>query len=176
MLTSLPRHLAPCAGRRQARIELYWAVIGRLSQFIDVSVENLTLVVLAHELSHAYTHLGIDTADHTWDDEGFIKTDNALREGLAQYYTALIVRHLDRKSEGVAVAYERLLEKQPDDYHAHVPWLRNSDSEAVHSTMVEERRKGIGKIGRFNTALNAAEHRLESDRFGSDRGFSSDPS
>jgi len=43
-----------------ARIELFWGVIGLVSRLLGVSLEGLTVKVLAHELAHAYTHVGAD--------------------------------------------------------------------------------------------------------------------
>ena len=45
---------------RIPEIRLYWVVIGIVARVLAVSVEALTVVVLAHELAHAYTHLGLD--------------------------------------------------------------------------------------------------------------------
>ncbi len=45
---------------RVPEVHLYWMVIGFLSGVLGVSVEALTVVVAAHELAHAYTHLGRD--------------------------------------------------------------------------------------------------------------------
>src|SRR4030095_13125762 len=44
----------------EGEIELYWGIIGLISRLLRCSVEALTVVVLAHELAHAYTHLGYD--------------------------------------------------------------------------------------------------------------------
>jgi hypothetical protein len=39
----------------RATIRLYWGVIGLVSQWLGCDVEDLTVVVLTHELAHAYT-------------------------------------------------------------------------------------------------------------------------
>lgn len=39
-----------------ARIGLFWGVIGLVSRHLGVSVAGLTVKVLAHELAHAYSH------------------------------------------------------------------------------------------------------------------------
>lgn len=46
--------------RLQSHIELYWGVIGLMAQVLGVTTESLTVVVLAHELAHAYTHRAAD--------------------------------------------------------------------------------------------------------------------
>jgi hypothetical protein len=43
-------------------IKLYWAVIGAIARLLGISVTGLTVVVLAHELAHLYTHIGADAA------------------------------------------------------------------------------------------------------------------
>ena len=76
---------------RVPRIELYWQMIGFVANQLDVTVQDLTIVVFSHEQAHAYTHLGHDADGCTWDLDSFEKSDLGLVEGLAQYYTARIV-------------------------------------------------------------------------------------
>ncbi len=44
----------------RATIRLYWGVVGLVAEWMGCTVEDLTVVVLAHELAHAYTQLGAD--------------------------------------------------------------------------------------------------------------------
>ena len=74
-------------------IELYWGVIGVVAAATGVTIEALTVVVLAHELAHAYTHLGADIDGRRWASTDFRDSAHPLKEGLAQYYT---YRVLDR--------------------------------------------------------------------------------
>jgi hypothetical protein len=67
----------------EPKIELYWGVIGLVARDLDVTVEDLTCVVLAHELSHAYTHVGSDAEDHSWSSDYFSKSAHDLKEGLS---------------------------------------------------------------------------------------------
>ena len=71
----------------RASISLYWGVIGSVAHMDGYTVEDLTVVVLAHELAHAYTQLGADTDGRRWRAELFRQAEPALVEGLAQYYT-----------------------------------------------------------------------------------------
>lgn len=64
-------------------IEVYWAVIGLVAALLDVRIEDLTTVVLTHELAHAYTHLGYDIDGANWPGQCFAKTESVLKEGLA---------------------------------------------------------------------------------------------
>src|SRR5262249_43869206 len=65
------------------RIELYWIPIAMVAAMLDVRIEDLALVVLAHELAHGYTHLGRDIEGALWDDLAFQETDLQIKEGLA---------------------------------------------------------------------------------------------
>ena len=71
---------------RVPRIERYWQMIGFVANQLDVTLADLTIVVLSHEQAHAYTHLGHDADGCTWDLDSFKKSDLGLVEGLAQYY------------------------------------------------------------------------------------------
>jgi hypothetical protein len=63
--------------------------------------------------------------------EAFDGSDRALKEGLAQYYTARVCRRLLPRGPGWWAAYEMLLPHQPRMYGAHVPWLADSTPEEV---------------------------------------------
>jgi hypothetical protein len=80
----------------RATIRLYWGVIGLVSQWLGCDVEDLTVVVLTHELAHAYTQLGADIEGRRWAAPLFAKAEIALTEGLAQYYTDRVLHRLER--------------------------------------------------------------------------------
>jgi hypothetical protein len=52
----------------KGQIELYWVVIGAVARLLGVDTEALAVVVMAHELAHAYTHLGLDSNRNRWED------------------------------------------------------------------------------------------------------------
>jgi len=143
------------------RIELYWMVIGWFAQRLEVHVEDLTVVILAHEQSHAYTHLGMDEDGCSWSDLGFARSDNFTKEGLAQYYTSAVVEVLSKKNSGIKDAYERLLALQDCEYHAHIRWLEDYTPECVKFAMLQIRRHSAGKIDRFEEALVEAKKSLQ---------------
>jgi hypothetical protein len=70
----------------RGQIEIYWVVIGALACLLGVDAEALAVVVMAHELAHAYTHVGLDSNSNRWED-GFWECDRGIVEGLAQFYT-----------------------------------------------------------------------------------------
>jgi hypothetical protein len=134
-------------------IELYWAVIGFVAQSLGVAVEDLTVVVLAHELAHAYTHLGADIDGHRWNTLSFKKSELALKEGLAQYYTSRVCNRLEYQVPKSLEAYEELLKHQPDDYKSHITWLSRHSPEEVRFALLLMRRAGDGKLTTFNDSL-----------------------
>jgi hypothetical protein len=58
---------------RKPAIEIYWISIGFAAPQCGVDVEPLTYVVLAHELAHAYTHLGQDIDGNRWKTDEFAR-------------------------------------------------------------------------------------------------------
>ena len=125
----------------EPRIDLYWGVIGLIARDLAIDVEDLACVVLAHELAHAYTHVGADADDHFWKTREFADSDHELKEGLAQFYSLLICRRLADTNAGPLRAFTALLPKQPDAYHAHEAWI-DSTPEHIRLAMLEARRHG----------------------------------
>jgi molybdopterin-biosynthesis enzyme MoeA-like protein len=142
------------------RVDLYWGVIGLVAKVLGVSVEALTVKVLAHELAHAYTHVGADADGKRWDANWFVDADRELKEGLAQYYTVRVLDRLDRQIPEAREAYEKLLPHQPKCYHTHVDWLIGYKPEEVRDAMLTVRRGPEGTLSEFNAALGVARKRL----------------
>ncbi|MBM3740920.1 MAG: hypothetical protein FJW39_34690, partial [Acidobacteria bacterium] len=94
---------------RIPEIRLYWVVIGITARILGVSAEALTIVVLAHELAHAYTHLGRDIDNEKWDTERFAAADLGIVEGLAQFYTHVVCARLEHRMPAALAAYKALL-------------------------------------------------------------------
>lgn len=139
--------------RNQPMIFLYWGVIGLVSQALGLNLETLTALVLAHELAHAYTHIGFDIDGQRWTGQAFMKSDHEVNEGLAQYYAARVMLRLrDRFPRGWET-YEKLLEKQPPAYHTHKPWLNNYTPEIVRTAFISKRGNIPLKLDPFNEAL-----------------------
>lgn len=146
-----------------ARIDIYWVVIGLTSKILGVSVEALTVYVLAHKLGHAYTHIGADANGTRWNDQGFASSERALTEGLAQYYAVRALERLERRIPEARIAHDRMLSILPDPYHAHRPWLEDCKPEEVRDAMRAVRRIGIGTLQAFNDALFYARRRMRNN-------------
>jgi hypothetical protein len=137
----------------KSKIVLYWGVIGLCANQLEVSIEAMTAVVLAHELAHAYTHLGYDIDNYRWGALNFHESDHEIKEGLAQYYTDRVIANIGDKIPGAKSAYNTLLERQPDAYREHLPWIDRSTPEAVRNTIILLRKSGPIKINQFGEQL-----------------------
>lgn len=149
-------------------VRLYWVAVGIVARLIGVSIESLTVVVLVHELAHAYTHLGYDIDDFQWDSERFAGTDIHVVEGLAQFYTDVVCEHLTERVPEAKNAFERLLKKQGPAYTSFRRWIppqpegnkeRDSSGEVIRASMIECRRAGITSERDFRKAIGR--HRQE---------------
>lgn len=145
---------------RIPEIRLYWIVIGIVARSIGVSVEALTIVVLAHELAHAYTHLGLDIDNERWDTGRFAQTDLYVVEGLAQFYTQVVCKRIGYRMPEALDAYQVLLSKQSGPYLAHLDWVQNHEhgGEIVRISMIECRSRGIKASEEF--ADTVRRHRM----------------
>jgi hypothetical protein len=136
--------------------ELYWAVIGLIAQLFGTSATSLTVIVLAHELAHAFTQVGADIEGYRWEPEIFHGAEIGLKEGVAQYYTAKACERLQRLAPDAKATYEALLEKQPEAYRTHIPWLKEHKEEEVRLALVQARRSNVTKLADFNILLTDA--------------------
>jgi hypothetical protein len=135
------------------RIEVYWAVIGLVAQALGLDVEELTGVVVAHELAHAYSHVGADIDGLRWPNKAFGEAELGLVEGLAQYYTHQVCVRLGDQHPGMLAAYRALLVHQPAPYQAHVAWTKGARPEEVRFAILESRRRSVTKLQEFNVVM-----------------------
>lgn len=147
---------------RVPKVELYWMVIGVMAATLGVSAEALTIVVLAHELAHAYTHLGRDIDGERWDTEAFARTELEIVEGLAQFYTAVVCERLEQRMPAAKEAYTRLLKLQSAPYQAHCEWTEPNEAggEIVRVTMIQGRGRGITKYTDFQSIIGVHTQQL----------------
>lgn len=133
---------APAQG---SNVELYWLPIAMIAAMIDVAIEDLTVIVLIHELAHGYTHIGRDIDGESWDDSGFRDSEPGVVEGLAQFYTEVISERLAARTPSLFTAYQALLKLQSGPYLAHQDWLkmdRRQIGETVRFTLIAARSHG----------------------------------
>ena len=132
-------------------IEIYWMPLALISSMLGVRIEDLTVVVLAHELAHGYTHMGKDIDGNCWDDGAFGSAATPVVEGLAQFYTELATNRLRHRFAGAFTAYEKLLELQSGPYLAHKEWHADSKApsgETVRFAMLSAR--GVNQLAHEN--------------------------
>jgi hypothetical protein len=151
------------AERLESHIEIYWAIVGLMAQILGVSVEALTVVVLAHELGHAYTHRAADIDGDAWTASAFANSEHALKEGLAQYYTARVCDRLAVSMPDAKLAYAELLKHQPAAYKTHEPWIEDHKPEEVRFALVIARREREMSLEGFEIGLSAARSQLRDE-------------
>jgi len=136
-------------------INIYWMPIGIVASILDISVESLTLVILAHELAHAYTHLGKDIDGVEWQEDDFAGTEIEIVEGLAQYYTLVVCKKIIDKYPAAMDAFDKLLTKQSKPYWSFTEWSENSENmgELVRYCLIRSRKQSITKYADFLKAI-----------------------
>jgi hypothetical protein len=148
----------------RSNIELYWGVIGLIAQMLGTPVDALTVVVLAHECAHAYTHLGTDIDGERWESGAFSEAEVALKEGLAQYYTYRVCKRLEETLPEAIRAYNKLLPEQPAAYQMHRDWLDHFTPEEVRLAVLELRRRDLGTLEKYAQALVRARQAIRRDQ------------
>lgn len=144
-------------------IEIYWMPIALIAAMIDVRMEDLAVVTLAHELGHGYTHLGRDIDGANWDTVGFSKSDAEVKEGLAQFYTEVATQNIASRQPGAFEAYETFLALQSGPYLAHKEWLKEQKhqrSESVRFALLASRTKGVVKQVEWLASLAETNQKL----------------
>lgn len=145
----------------KGRVRLYWAVIGFVATSLGVDAIDLAMVVLTHELSHAFTHLGGDADGNTWPDF-FVGSDRRILEALAQYYTHSVLFGINLKGQevGIRKAYEVLTPLQPEVYQRHRSWIKLWQPEAVRAAMLELRNGTVVDLEGFESSIKSHAERL----------------
>ena len=138
---------------RKGRIQLYWMPIAIIAKSLGVSIESLTIIVLAHELAHAYTHRGRDIDGHDWPTEPFSHADLRIVEGFAQHYAEAVCRRLAPREPDLTPTFERLLTYQSEPYTAFKGWIESGSEsvrgEIMRSTLIATRHARICDYGEF---------------------------
>lgn len=145
---------------RVPTIQIYWMPIGMVAGILDVSVEDLSFVVLAHELAHAYTHVGLDIDGVQWETEVFAGSSKMIVEGLAQFYTESICNKYANRQPGILKAFKKLLEKQPEPYTHFRNWTKEHAAEVVRFSMISARSNNIREYEHFEKEMNDIEQRI----------------
>lgn len=145
------------------QVRLYWAVIAFVATALGVDPIGLAMVVLTHELAHAYTHIGFDADGRVWND--FFHSDRRVVEGQAQYYTHLALEQsaIGTDSPAIQTAYRVLTEHQPETYQRHLHWVQQWTPEAVRAAMLEVRNGTPMDRDAFEAAVDRHHQRLHAE-------------
>ena len=148
---------------RSNMIEIYWMPIAIVSRLAGVSAEALTVVVMAHELAHAYTHVGQDIDGNRWETRAMQKAELRIIEGIAQHYTAIACDKLSIKLPEAKQAYEGLVTMQPEPYRVHLAWKEKYRNlgEVVRTTMMATRAQEVQRYDEFLYFMNQCALTLE---------------
>lgn len=148
---------------RTSEVQLYIFPIVLFTQLHGLDLESFIVMVLTHELTHAYNHIGRDKDGEYW--QSFAETDDNLAEGLAQYYTYNFLRTYQHKKYELVKTFERTLEFQPNPYKVFKGW--DASMEQVYRAFIEVRRNDRNFYPDFLSALANAKGRIGSGT----RGF-----
>jgi hypothetical protein len=152
------------AKRLAPAIEIYWMANALVAGALGVRIEDLAVVTLAHELAHGYTHQGRDIDGLSWQDDGFAKSALEVKEGLAQFYTAVVAEKLASRAPAVHSAYVRLLDLQTGPYLVHMKWLEGTPKqrgETVRFVLLQARNFGVVTHDKWNGLLTETSQRLK---------------
>jgi hypothetical protein len=141
-------------------IQIYWMPIGLFAAILDVSIEDFSFVVLAHELAHAYTHVGLDIDGVQWETKEFARADKMIVEGLAQFYTESICNKYATRQPGILKAFNKLLEKQSEPYTDFRNWGKQHASEIVRFSMIAARSNNIREYQNFKNEMKDIEKKV----------------
>jgi len=141
-------------------IEIYWMPVGLIAGILNVPIEDLSFVVLAHELAHAYSHLGLDIDGAKWETRTFAAANIKIVEGLAQYYTESICKKYVGRQPRVMEAFEKLLKNQSAPYTHFRSWDINQASEVVRFAMIAARTNSITKHEKFLEEMAAIKQKI----------------
>lgn len=153
------------ANRHAPSIEIYWMANALVAGALGVRVEDLAVVTLAHELAHGYTHQGRDIDGLYWQDVDFAKSALEVKEGLAQFYTAVVAEKLGTRAPAVHSAYVKLLELQTGPYLVHTKWLDGTPKqrgETVRFVLLQARNSGVVTHEKWSALLTDTSQRLKS--------------
>lgn len=113
----------------ERRIELFWPEIALCAALCHVSIEQLAIKVLTHEMAHALTDAGLDTTQKTWSFRAFAGSHHFVLEGLAQFFTLeALQRSTHPALQRAVAAFHALLPHQSIAYRAWRRWLPGHDA------------------------------------------------
>jgi len=121
-------------------------------------------LTLAHELAHAYTHLGYDIDGDNWKTQAFQEADLFICEGLAEWFTAEVIGNFYDRNYELVVTGEKLaaIYDPESPYVIHQYWdgSVHATSEVVRLAMLKCRKLGMTDYKEFEKLLIAESDRM----------------
>ncbi len=140
-------------------IEIYYIPLILFSRLMRLDLQFCLLVVLVHEVAHAFHHKGKDSDGVVWDDMN--RANINIIEGLAQYYTERFVDLYSSRYPSLRKSYETMLSCQSGPYRIHLDWAKSYKKEHVKNALLAIRRNGQHDYSAFERLLNNARENLK---------------
>lgn len=140
-------------------VEIYYLPLIIFSNLKNINTEFLFVVVLAHEIAHAFHHIGLDNDNLSW--HSMPEADINIKEGLAQYYTERFVEEYSINFPSLMLCYKSLLDSQSGPYLVHEEWIKMFKKEHVKLAFLQTRRNNIISYEKFKLALTDAKQTLK---------------
>lgn len=144
---------------QDSHIEVYYVPLIIFTRIMRLQLEHAIVVVLAHELAHAYHNMGLDADGNSW--KKMRSADIEIIEGLAQYFTCLFAEENQYHYPGVKAAYEAMLSCQSGPYIVHLPWINKFKREHIKHAFNVTRRTGVSDFHAFEDLLEKAKEQLK---------------
>ena len=145
---------------RRGYVTIHWLPIGMVSELYSLPLDGIVAVVLFHEMAHAWHHMGFDIDGRTWDTESLALSDTNVVEGVAQFYSEILVNLHRMSHPAVFAAWEGLLSRQTGPYRKHEQWSGISRvREVIRAALLATRmQQGLGvSEDQFDTAIERHE-------------------
>lgn len=146
---------------KQMRIELYYLPILLLCKLMETDIEHTAAVILAHELAHAYHHVGKDKDGAVWDT--FTESEPKIVEGLAQYYALRFVEEFESQFRELRNVYDGIIKLQTGDYCIHEEWSKVYKNEHVRFALIAARRNSIISYNDFQEILKKSSEMVKTE-------------
>ncbi len=139
------------------QIEIYYLPILIFSKLMNILPEITAVVVMAHELAHAYHHLGKDKDGNMWNS--YFEAESKIKEGLAQFYTLKFVEDYENQYPVLRQAYTYIIAHQTGEYRIHENWV-NFGNENVRLALLIARISNIAVYDKFLEQLTKSDNLL----------------
>lgn len=142
-----------------SRVQIFYLPLILFSRIKEISLENVLVVTLVHEIGHAFHHAGKDKDGVKWNLMS--QSDIHIIEGLAQYYTSRFVDVYSSQYPTLKEAYDTILSCQSGPYLVHQNWRGQFKKEHVKHALTVIRRNQKLKYEDFMIILNQAKEVLK---------------